>query len=527
MRPDTTPRSHPPRRRAATGPSPRLAALTATFAAALLVMFPMAWATTYLEQTPEEMVLAADMIFVGNVIDVATTNDAGTAWTEVTFDVERWLADRRLEDGADEDEAEPARVTLRFLGGTLPGGERLTVSGLPNYELGQRVLIFAYDAPEAASPVVGVRQGSWTLGVTGARGEEGSFLTVPTPGRLQRGATGSGLEELVGAITALREAGTLPSGTPAPPTDEEEAERDEAETQADEPDAEADEAEEPATDGAEAGTGESETQTDEQEEPATEGADGAPEGEAGNEGAESATDQADGEPGYEGAPDAPTSDEGRPEAPVEPTPASPLPPAVVSYTVDESGGPLLLSTAVNRAAAAWEAAAPASVEFEPLPAGAAGQEAHRVAYGDAVLFGPDALSLTLGRGDSRTTEVLVNPTVGSLLEPVLLHELGVLIGLPEGGVGVMAHAVVAGTLEPTEADLAALAALRTYRPEDLNQDGVVDFYDLVEFSRQYGRSGVNLAADLNGDGTVDEADLAQLEEAYEFLPPSERPPGPR
>jgi hypothetical protein len=110
---------------------------------------------------------------------------------------------------------------------------------------------------------------------------------------------------------------------------------------------------------------------------------------------------------------------------------------------------------------------------------------------------------------------------------VLLHEVGVLLGLPEGGGGVMAFAVPA-TGEPdtpTATDVKTLQAQRSYAREDLNRDGAVDFYDLVLFGQAFGKQGVNVPADFNGDGRVDRQDLALLEQAYTFSPPSKTAPG--
>src|SRR5690606_35499480 len=150
-----TPRRHDLARPTAAARAPLAWALTA------LLLLPVALATTYLERTPEEMALAAAQVFVGTVATVTVTDEGGTPWTEVTFTDLEWVANE-LADDEDDGDAAPSSVTLRFLGGALPSGERLTVSGLPRYVEGQRVLLFAYDAPGAASPVVGVRQGSWT-----------------------------------------------------------------------------------------------------------------------------------------------------------------------------------------------------------------------------------------------------------------------------------------------------------------------------------------------------------------------------
>ena len=153
-------------------------------------------------------------------------------------------------------------------------------------------------------------------------------------------------------------------------------------------------------------------------------------------------------------------------------------------------------------------------------------------YGDATRFGPDTVSLTLssneGAGENaQRLTVLVNPDTPELRPAALLHEAGILIGVPASltPADVMNPALTPDApAELTEADRAAVVSLETFVPEDLNRDGVVDFYDLTRFGAAFGQTGVNVEGDFNGDGTVDEADLALLEAAYVFAPPSETAP---
>lgn len=498
----------------------------------LLLALPSSLATTYHERSPEEMVLAADMIFVGTV---ETLRDSGTAalpWTEVSFRVEEWLAS----EGSPVDRADPAddlpdTVSLRFLGGAVGGGARLTVSGLPQFRQGQRVLLLAYEDEGLASPIVGVRQGLFTLDVRGARDEAGSYLAVPSEGRLQRSPTGAGLEEVLTAISDLLEDGNLPpalepaSGedegpaSPEEPADNQSGETDDAETDTQpEPPAEPETEPEPPAEP----EPEPETETEPDPDPTTDG---------------DVPAEDHGQPDPEDEPEEPPTADSEPsdsepstdEAQTPGTASDTL--ITVRYQVDESGGPLLLSTAVERAADAWENAAPEAVQFlgpgdvaETEPEADSSTAPHQIGFGDPSLFGRDALSFTLVRSGSAATEVLVSPTAGSLLDAVLLHDLGVLIGLPEGGQGVMASTVMPGATAPAPADVEALRALQVFRPEDINRDGVIDFYDLAALAEAFGTRGVNLAADLNGDGVVDQADLETLRRAYQFLPPAEGPP---
>ncbi len=200
----------------------------------------------------------------------------------------------------------------------------------------------------------------------------------------------------------------------------------------------------------------------------------------------------------------------------------------VTYRVDAEGGAGTLSEDVAAAFATWR-----EVEGAGFTATESEDEAGAVVrYGDAAQFGPDTVSLTLssseGAGENaQRLTVLVNPDAPELRPAALLHETGVLIGVPASSApgDVMNPALTPGApAELTQADRDAVVSLETFVPEDLNRDGVVDFYDLTRFGAAFGQTGVNIEGDFNGDGTVDETDLALLEAAYVFAPPSETAP---
>ncbi len=438
-----------------------------------------AFATTYRLASPEDMALEADLIFMGTVSSVSAEARDDRPWTLVQFDDLDILFDREAESKGEEPAAEK---TLGFLGGTVAGGPTLLVSGLPAFDLGERWLVLAYQDGGLASPVVGVSQGAWKFGAGGAQATDGSYLSVNDSGALVRGASSPSSEDLRAALTALLERGVRSAARP---------------TDAAEPEAAA--AVEPSFD----------TQA---ETPAKTPEVLGPETPSQDSGAEhAAADAVD------------ALDETTAPAPPAPSPSGEAAPAqespkVVNYQVDDEGGPLLLSSFAAAAADVWEAAAPSTVAFEVDESSTA-----RIRYGTLELMGTDATSYTLVRPGGRI-EVLVSPLVGDELRAVMVHELGVLLGLPEGGAGVMSRTVSATFDAPTSADLMELRDLRTYVPEDLDRSGSVDFYDLALFGLAYGKSGVNLAADFNGDGRVDDADLTLLREAYEFAPPQETAP---
>lgn len=208
-----------------------------------------------------------------------------------------------------------------------------------------------------------------------------------------------------------------------------------------------------------------------------------------------------------------------------------------------------LVAALRRAVAAWEAAAERTLGIDVVLAeGAGGEEGSEdgsedgdreaattppdvrravARWAERDRFGPDTRTLTLQRPGEPTT-LLVSPGAD---DAALLHEIGLLLGLeptfgneaPSAMRPALASATEDRVERPGAADLAALEALLRFPPADLNRDGVVDFYDLLELAESFGARGF-LPADLDGNGVVDEADLERLRAAYTFTPPAESPP---
>ena len=198
------------------------------------------------------------------------------------------------------------------------------------------------------------------------------------------------------------------------------------------------------------------------------------------------------------------------------------------YQVNGEGGPPNLADAVAAAFATWE-----GVEGANVQANVTEEAQNRVRYGGGDDFGPETYSLTAQRTeeDARSVVVLLNPTLepqGDLRRRALLHETGVLLGLDtlsgeESGVmNPVFPADAAASL--SEADRAAVANLESFAAEDVNRDGVVDFYDLADLAASFGQSGVGVTGDLNGDGVVNDDDVARLREAYVFGAPAQTEP---
>lgn len=210
-----------------------------------------------------------------------------------------------------------------------------------------------------------------------------------------------------------------------------------------------------------------------------------------------------------------------PPAPAASSTPTPITPPQLRVAVDASGGPSTLADDVAAAIQAWSEAAPELVSVE-----IAADAPSTVTYAPPALLGPDTLSLDRRVPGQPGVRIELSAKAPGEHPTVLLHEIGVLLGLPEGGAGVMALGVPAtgAPTAPEASDVAALRAHLTYAPEDLDRNGTVDFHDLVLFGQAFGRVGVNLPADFNGDGKVDAADLALLEKAYTFTPPSASSP---
>ena len=178
-------------------PTPR-ARRWAVPAVLVLTLLAGAHATTYLQLTPAQMLDRADLVFVGTVSDVSVAVRGGRPWTDVTFDVGTPL--EGIPTDADGKASGPE--TLSFLGGNAAGGPSLTVSGMPQFQNGDHVLLFAYDQAYA-SPIVGFRQGVWRVTDAGLVDEDGRQLSVDKNGDLVAEGSGAPLPQVVDAIRKL------------------------------------------------------------------------------------------------------------------------------------------------------------------------------------------------------------------------------------------------------------------------------------------------------------------------------------
>lgn len=189
----------------------------------------------------------------------------------------------------------------------------------------------------------------------------------------------------------------------------------------------------------------------------------------------------------------------------------------ISYRVDPEGGPDTLMDEVTAALDAW-------LELDETLELETDDEATTVfSYGEASLFGPDTVSLTVQRQNPSGVDILLQPSPSGRAN-ALLHETGLVLGLSVSDEGVMNPAIDSEVLELGEIEAAGLRQELDALPEDLNFDGEVNFYDLAELAKSFGQSGFSLRADIDESGVVDEADVERLRAAYTFSEPSATPP---
>ena len=172
--------------------------------AALLLGFTLSFAsaTTYRALTLDELISRTELGFFGKVSALDVTTQAGEPYTQVTFDVLRRLTgdlgapgDTSTATSTNTAAATAAgtgtdTVTLNFYGGTLPNGRSVKVEGMPEFNRGDDVLVFTYNAPYY-SPIVGFSQGFWRATPGGFRDLNGRLLSLSDDGNLLRDGEGS------------------------------------------------------------------------------------------------------------------------------------------------------------------------------------------------------------------------------------------------------------------------------------------------------------------------------------------------
>ncbi|PYR60797.1 MAG: hypothetical protein DMF91_11390 [Acidobacteria bacterium] len=123
--------------------------------AALLGLSRTAAPTSVVAPTFDELVARAESIFLGRVVALRSTwvdSRAGRAIvTDVTFAIERTVKGTVY-----------AERSLEFLGGTI-GDDTLRVSGMPEFHVGDRDVLFVSETGRPVSPLVGFMYGRFRV----------------------------------------------------------------------------------------------------------------------------------------------------------------------------------------------------------------------------------------------------------------------------------------------------------------------------------------------------------------------------
>ena len=126
-----------------------------TFALLTLLVAESVSPATVAAPTFDELISRAESVFVGEVVDVRSAwlnSRSGRAIvTDVTFSIERTLKG-----------PSSVRRTLEFLGGTV-GDHTLRVTGIPEFKVGDRDVLFVSDSGRPMSPLVGVMFGRFRI----------------------------------------------------------------------------------------------------------------------------------------------------------------------------------------------------------------------------------------------------------------------------------------------------------------------------------------------------------------------------
>src|SRR5439155_7415966 len=123
--------------------------------AALLGLSRTAAPTSVVAPTFDELVARAESVFLGRVVALRSTwvdSRAGRAIvTDVTFAIERTVKGTVY-----------AERSLEFLGGTI-GDDTLRVSGMPEFHVGDRDVLFVSETGRPVSPLVGFMYGRFRV----------------------------------------------------------------------------------------------------------------------------------------------------------------------------------------------------------------------------------------------------------------------------------------------------------------------------------------------------------------------------
>lgn len=140
------------------------------------------------EHTLSERVLTAALIFSGTV-EQLDGMEATVPYTHVTY---------RIEEAFKGRSAEGETITLRFLGGRTPNGRYLEVSDMPQFQVGDRDLLFVRKETSIDCPLAGCEDGRFRIINQRVYGNDGRPVVDIQNGRFHYGGEA---EDKAGALS--------------------------------------------------------------------------------------------------------------------------------------------------------------------------------------------------------------------------------------------------------------------------------------------------------------------------------------
>ena len=153
----------------------------------LVLLASPAQATSVVAKPFSAVVQEAEVIAVGTVTTIAAEWDAAHSrpFTLVTFSTLDVLKGAHTEP----------ELTLRVLGGPHPDGSILQVAGVPQFSLGERLVVFVTGNDHYAVPLVGLWQGVYRVVFDAERGVDTIYNHARQPVTSLPTATGGILHE--------------------------------------------------------------------------------------------------------------------------------------------------------------------------------------------------------------------------------------------------------------------------------------------------------------------------------------------
>ena len=148
-------------------------ALLIGFACVALLAGRPGHATTVLHQSFPDLVQKAEIIAVGTVSTIHAEWDAvrEIPYTLVTF------TDLDIRKG----DQHQTSLTLQFVGGSAPDGAILQIAGVPEFYLGDRLVLFVVGNHHRAVPLVGMWQGAYRVVFDPERDEDVLYTHAMQP----------------------------------------------------------------------------------------------------------------------------------------------------------------------------------------------------------------------------------------------------------------------------------------------------------------------------------------------------------